>query len=482
MSLSICPAAPDVNSTGAAAIKNGATPPRIKNVTQFNTVVFWAAWAAVLYAYLVFPLLLAALARFRGPGRRADTTADEPPREGLPKVAMIVAAHNEAAVLAAKLQNTWRIDYPHDRFEIVIGSDGSSDGSADILESCRDSRLRAFPFPQRRGKISVLNDLVARIDADIVVMSDANTMFAPDAVRQLVARFADPRVGCVSGELTLEQEGGVSGEGLYWKYEGWIKRNESRLGFLIGCNGGIYALRRHLYQPLPPSTIVEDFVLTLRVLEQGHRVEFAPAARAVEPACATASAEMVRKVRIGAGGWQALGLTRGMLHPRHGLRAFAFFGHKLLRWLVPLFLLAALGANVGLLDAPLYRSLLALQGAGMLLSLAAYRRPLPKFTRPVSYFYLMNYSLLCGFLRFVTHTQRVTWERPAASARPAAPATQTLPAQTLRFGHGAVRVVFAASDGETSLEPADHILAWHPEDDRAGAVSRPLTNTTHGSI
>jgi cellulose synthase/poly-beta-1,6-N-acetylglucosamine synthase-like glycosyltransferase len=328
---------------------------------------------------------------------------------------MIVAAYNEADVLPAKLANTREIDYPRDRLTLVIGSDGSSDGTPELLLSCDDRQVRAFAYEERRGKISVLNDLVRQTDADILVMSDANTMFSPDAVRHLVKRFHDPRVGCVSGELALERDGGVSGEGLYWKYEGWIKRNESRLGFLIGCNGGIFALRRSLYEPLPPSTLVEDFVLTMRLLERGHRIEFEPEARATEPSCATARAEMVRKIRIGAGGFQALGLTAALLHPRFGLRSFAYWGHKVLRWLVPLFCAVALASNLALVGEELYRVLLAGQLAGAAIAGWSYSaRPgmeLPRWTRPISYFYLMNFALFCGFWRFVFRTQRVTWDR-----------------------------------------------------------------------
>ncbi|HTE18065.1 MAG TPA: glycosyltransferase family 2 protein [Armatimonadota bacterium] len=376
------------------------------------TLVFWAACALIVYTYVGFPVLLALLARRYGAPPPAEV---EVPANELPRVAMVVAAYNEAGVIAQKLANTWEIDYPADRFQLVIGSDGSSDGSGELLRSCQDPRLRAFPFEERRGKISVLNDLAREVDADILVMSDANTMFAPGSVRKLVRHFRDPEVGCVSGELSLEQEGGVSGEGLDWKYEGWIKRNESRLGFLIGCNGGIFAIRPELYEPLPPSTVVEDFVLTMRVLERGYRVHFEPDARATEPACATARAEMVRKTRIGAGGYQALGLTSRLLHPRYGLRAFAFWGHKVLRWLVPLFLITALAANVALLGSELYRILLLLQVGGALIASWTYHaRPgtqLPKWTRPISYFYLMNFALFCGFLRFLFRTQRVTWDR-----------------------------------------------------------------------
>jgi cellulose synthase/poly-beta-1,6-N-acetylglucosamine synthase-like glycosyltransferase len=389
--------------------------------------VFWGSWALICYTYLGFPLLLAVFARLFG--SRSEQEEGDSPLSDLPRVAMVVAAYNEAGVLQAKLENTWNLDYPQDRLTLNIGSDGSDDATGCLLQACEDPRLRSFLFAQRRGKISVLNDLVERIEADIIIMSDANTMFAADAIRKLVAPFRDPRVGCVSGELSLEQEGGVSGEGLYWKYEGWIKRQESRLGFLIGCNGGIFALRSELYEALPASTIVEDFVLTLRVLERGYQVRFEPEARATEPACPSARAEMTRKVRIGAGGWQALGLTRALLHPRYGLGAFAFWGHKVLRWLVPLFFLSALVADIALAHQNMYRLLLGLQAVGALMAGWAYKLPrgkqLPRWTRPVSYFYLMNYALFCGFLRYLFGTQRVTWERAGTASALAAP-TQTL--------------------------------------------------------
>lgn len=401
---------------------SGETYARISCVAA---VVFWTAFGLVAYSYCVFPVLLASIARLLARRRAVADRAQGETASPLPRVTMVAAAYNEAGVLPAKLANTRAIDYPSDRFELLLGSDGSDDDTNVLLSRFAEQsaangdplKSRFKLFRERRGKISVLNDLLAEVDSEIVVMSDANTMFAPDAVRKLVQHFADPKIGCVSGQLCLEQGGGVSGEGLYWKYENWIKINESRLGFLIGCNGGIFALRRELYEPLPPSTIVEDFVLTLRVLERGCQVVLEPAARAAEPACATAKAEMVRKIRIGAGGWQALGLNRALLHPRFGLRSFAFWGHKVLRWLAPCFLLLMLVANVLLARSPFYAALLALQVAGAAMAVVAYRageaRPLPKWARPVSYFFLMHYALFCGLLRYVFGTQRVTWERAA---------------------------------------------------------------------
>lgn len=386
------------------------------------TVLFWVAWIFILYTYCLFPVLLAAYARIFG--RQPASPQDRVP-ECLPRVAMVVAAYNEKLVMPAKLANTCALDYPKDRFQLLVGCDGSADGTGELLEASELPWLRCFRFPVRRGKISVLNDLVAHTNADIIVMSDANTMFAPDAVRTMVRHFQNPKVGCVSGELLLEQDGGVSGEGLYWRYEGWIKRSESRLGFLIGCNGGIFALRKELYEPLPSSTVVEDFVLTLRVLEMGREVRFEPDARGIEPPAPTARAEMVRKIRIGAGGFQALGLTSALLHPRYGRIAFAFWGHKLLRWFVPFFLLIGLCANAALATLPGYREFFVLQMLGAMVAFWVYNlRPgksAPRWTRPISYFYLMNYALFQGFFRFVFGTQRVTWERAAHT--PAVPAT-----------------------------------------------------------
>jgi len=373
-------------------------------------ILFFLCWALIIYSYVVFPVLLASIA-----GKVKSPLVDKEVSPYLPKVAMIVAAYNEESVLEAKLQNTWELNYPAELFEIVVGSDGSGDRTAEILNNCQDSRLKAFAFTERRGKISVLNDIVSKTDADILVMSDANTMFSPDAVRHLVAHFQDPKVGCVSGEMCLEQDGGPSGEGLYWKYEVWIKKNESRLGFLIGCNGGIFALPRALYEPLPASVIVEDFVLSMRILEQGYQVRFEPAARGTEPPCPTARAEMIRKIRIGAGSFQALRLTAPLLSPRFGLRSFAFWGHKVFRWFVPVFIVLSLIANVFLLSITFFQLTLAAQLLAIVVAVLAYRLNLGgiigKFCRPLSYFYVMNYALLCGLFRFLFGTQKVTWDR-----------------------------------------------------------------------
>lgn len=393
---------------------------------------FWVACGLIVYTYAGYPLVITLLARL--PIRRLKSVVRDLPDSLLPSAAMVVAAYNEGETIAQKLENTWQIDYPCDRFALYVGSDGSSDETNAILRSCSHPQLNRYLFTERRGKVSVVNDLVNEVDAEIVIMSDASTLFKPDAVRKLVAHFADPRVGCVTGELSIDQDGGASGEGLYLKFERWIKRSEGRLGCVIGCVGAIFAIRKSAYEALPPSTIVEDFVICLRALEKGFLARSEPHAQAVDPPCTTNRGEMSRKTRIGAGGFQALGLNRGLLHPRHGIKAFAFWGHKVLRWLAPCFLIVALLANIGLAFRPFYEVLLAAQVGAILIAALAYRagpeRPLPRWTRPISYFYLMHYALFCGFIRYLRREQKVTWERAATLSRsqPSAPvARETAP-------------------------------------------------------
>jgi cellulose synthase/poly-beta-1,6-N-acetylglucosamine synthase-like glycosyltransferase len=331
-----------------------------------------------------------------------------------PRVTMLVAAYNEAAIIQEKIDNSLALDYPADRLRVVIASDGSSDATNTLVAACRDPRIQLLAYTQRRGKIGTLNATIPALEDEIIVMSDANTMYAPDAVKKLVRHFTDARIGCVCGELILEApDGGGSGEGLYWKYETLLKRMESRLGFLLGATGGIFALRKSLFRPLPPTTIVEDFVTAMKILENGHRVCYEPRARATEYTAPTVRDEMKRKSRIGAGGFQAIGMTAAMLNPLRGLPALGYWSHKVLRWFAPFLMLGALLTSAVLAAQPLY----ALALAAQLLSVAiGLQGLLPRsldlrLVRPVRYFFLMNLALFIGFFRFLRGTQRVTWEQ-----------------------------------------------------------------------
>jgi cellulose synthase/poly-beta-1,6-N-acetylglucosamine synthase-like glycosyltransferase len=375
--------------------------------------LFWSCLLLITYSYVVFPLVLLVATRFRrrnsDPLLQTEETAVEWPR-----VTMLVAAYNEAAVIQDKIQNCLAIDYPSDRFRVVIASDGSDDATNDLVGACSDPRIRLLAYTQRRGKIGTLNATIPTLEDEILVMSDANTMYAPDAVRALVRHFADERIGCVCGELVLESpDGGGSGEGLYWKYETLLKRLESQLGFLLGATGGIFAIRRSLFRPLPPTTIVEDFVTPMKILEGGYRVRYEPKARATETTAPTMQEEMRRKTRIGAGGFQAIGLTAAMLNPLRGWPALGYWSHKVLRWFVPFLMLGALLSNVVLAAEPMFAEFLVIQLLAYAIGLQGLSpRPIDhKLIRPIRYFFLMNLALFIGFFRFLRGTQRVTWER-----------------------------------------------------------------------
>jgi cellulose synthase/poly-beta-1,6-N-acetylglucosamine synthase-like glycosyltransferase len=385
---------------------------------MFVQWLFWSCVGLIGYTYVIYPLILLLVSR----SKRAEASQPSLPENQAewPCVTMVVAANNEARVIEEKIANSLAIDYPADRFRVVIASDGSEDATNALVANCRDPRIQLIAYPQRRGKIATLNATIPQLEHEILVMSDANTMYAPDAVQKLVRHFSDPRIGCVCGELVLQSpDGGGSGEGLYWKYETYLKRLENRLGFQLGVTGGIFALRRKLFRPLPAGTIVEDFVTGMKVLQDGHRVCYEPGARATESTAPTVAEEMRRKTRIGAGNFQAIGMTAAMLNPLRGMPALGYWSHKVIRWCVPFLMLGAFVANIPLATESFYCYLLAAQCAAYAIGvqgLLPQRRTRPldqKLFRPIRYFFLMNLGLFLGFFRFLFRTQKVTWERAA---------------------------------------------------------------------
>jgi cellulose synthase/poly-beta-1,6-N-acetylglucosamine synthase-like glycosyltransferase len=379
-------------------------------------VLFWSCLLLITHSYVLYPLILLVVSRFSRSSATPAAVPDHTPDEMLPRVTMLFAAHNEAKVIQEKVQNCLALEYPADKLRVVIASDGSEDGTNEIVAACKDPRIQLVAYPQRRGKIATLNATLPLLEDEIIVMSDADAFYETDAIRQLVRHFADERIGLVCGEVEMvAPNGGGSGEGLYWKYETLLKRLESRLGFLLGASGCIFAIRKSLLRPLPPTTINEDFVIAMKVLEAGHRVCFEPKARANHPAAATVQAEMCRKARIGAGGFQAIGMTAAMLNPLRGMPALGYWSHKVLRWVVPFLMLGMLAANLALATEPLYALFLIPQLLAYAIGLQGLLpRPIEhRLVRPVRYFFLMNLALFIGFFRFVRGTQRVTWERAA---------------------------------------------------------------------
>lgn len=383
-------------------------------------VIFWACLGVVLYTYAVYPLLLFALASLTQTardlsfvlGRRPRRTAD---REHLvPSLAMLVAAYNEQDVIEAKLHNTAALDYPVGRFEFLLGLDAPDDSTPGRAQSVSHPGFRVFHFAERRGKLSVLSDLLERTSAEILVFSDANTQLASDCLRKLTRHFVNPAVGAVCGELRVVSPGGKAEmESLYWRYEIALKFLENRLNCVLGANGAVFAVRRELYRP-PASAIVEDFQVPMDIRFAGHRVVYDPEAVATEEVAPTHADEFRRKVRIGTGVYQTLASSPKFLNPLKGLPAFAYLSHKVLRWLAPLLLVALLASNVILAPAaPLYLVLLATQTAFYLFAGFGWLRVRNGRSAGIAgvafYFTSMNLALLLGLFRLFGGRQQAVW-------------------------------------------------------------------------
>lgn len=385
--------------------------------------VFWLAAGSIVYTYVGYPVLLIVLSSLRqlrsdwrylanGRTRRAESA------EALPTVAVLVAAYNEQRHIEERIRNLLGLDYPPERLRIYVGSDGSDDATEALVAPFVGERVVWRGFRERRGKPSVINDLAALATEDVLVFTDANTSFAPDAVRRLVRHLDDPRVGCVSGELRLVAgEGSENPDHVYWRYERLLKYFEGRLGALLGANGGVYAVRRAQYRPIPPNTIVDDFWISMELVRDGYRCVYDPEAIAWEEVPPRIGDEFRRRVRIGIGNYQALRRFAPLLDPRRGMVALAFFSHKVLRWLVPHCMVAAALANVALIGTPLYAGLALAQVVFYVLAWYGYRRSLngqaPAPLRIPLFLVSMNLALLVGFWKFLAGRYSGAWARTA---------------------------------------------------------------------
>ncbi|MDQ3344738.1 MAG: glycosyltransferase family 2 protein [Chloroflexota bacterium] len=313
--------------------------------------LFWTALGLVAYTYVGFPLLLALRgALLHRPYRSASIQ---------PLVSLIIAARNEAASIGAKLANINQLDYPMDRLQVIVVSDGSDDGTEEIVDGHPGHRITLLRRP-REGKAAALNAAVATANGEILVFSDSNSRYASDAVSRLVMPFADPQVGGVAGNQVYERkarlEGSSEGERAYWGYDRWMKVAESRAGSTVSATGAIYAIRRDLFEPIPDG-VTDDFYTSVGVIAKGRRLVFAPDAIAYEPPATSGRFEFERKVRIMTRGLQGVMLRRRLLDPRlHGFYAVQLASHKVLRRLMvfPMIVLA-LGAVALWRDGRLYR-------------------------------------------------------------------------------------------------------------------------------
>jgi len=377
-------------------------------------IAFWLCVALIAYSYVGYPVVIWALSRIFG-----TAPASRPlPDDELPMVSLLIAAHNEEDIIAQRIANALELDYPPDRLEIVIASDGSSDSTPRIVSSMADPRIRLLASPIRRGKAAVLNAAFRAVRGDIVLLSDANTFTDRNAVRRIVRWFADPRVGVVCGRLVLTDPAtGRNVDSLYWRYETFLKRCEGRLGALLGANGAIYAIRRSLYTGIRSDTIVDDLVIPLITkVRSGCSIVYDHDAVACEETPHDFGDEFNRRSRIGAGGFQSMVRLGWLLMHGHGWVAFSFISHKVLRWLCPFLMIGALATNIALAGEAFYRQTLMLQLAGYglsLLGLATGSMASFKVLRLATMFTTMNAALLVGFWRWASGGQRGVWQRTA---------------------------------------------------------------------
>jgi cellulose synthase/poly-beta-1,6-N-acetylglucosamine synthase-like glycosyltransferase len=359
------------------------------------------------YPFVIYPLVIAVLPRWRSAAEGGETPAP-------PSVALVICAFNEQNVIRAKVENCLALDYPDDKLRIVVVSDGSTDATASIVREYAAAGVELVDQQTRRGKITNLNEVVPRLESDIVVLSDANVMYHKDVLRNLTAPFRDQEVGCVSGKVVLVKTADAlnSATASYYSVEWSLQERASEVYAMPGADGAMYALRRKLFRSCPNDTVIEDFVIPMSIVRQGKRVVFAPDAIGWEQGPASLAEEFRRKVRIAAGAAQAL--TRGNGWPGKAPAQFwfLFVSHKLLRWLSPFIGLGALLLAVALADQMFPRLVVA--GFALLGLLAAVRALTgwshPLFTAPF-YFLFGQVALAVGLLKGVTGRQSVLWAK-----------------------------------------------------------------------
>lgn len=368
-------------------------------------VIFWLAVATPVYAYFGYPLVLLLLRTIVH--RRVKKAPIEP------FISLLIPAYNEGDVMREKIRNSLALDYPVDRMEIVIASDGSKDDTVEVARKYEDGkRIRVIAYPVNRGKIPVLNSTVPELQGEIIVFSDAAAMLYRDSVRKLVMNFADPRVGAVSGRYTVVKADEVNigkSEDFYWKYETYLKVQESQIASTLGGHGHLHAIRKDLYPFPPPGTINDDYIIPVSVLAKGYRAVYEPEAIVYEEAHEMAG--FGRRVRIMAGNLQQLREIKGLLWPLRPLPLFFFLSHKASRLIVPFAMLAALIANLFLLSSPFYRVLFFGQAIFYTMALLGTVFQLrPKTLLLPFYFCMINAATFFGLYHALTSRRRMAWK------------------------------------------------------------------------
>ena len=379
-------------------------------------LLFWLALALVFYTYLGYGILLFILVRIK----RLFVKEKAFDNSYEPEVTLVIPAYNEQDYIADKAQNSLELDYPKDKLRILFITDGSSDDTPKILEGIEGVEVTHEDI--RAGKSAAENRAMTLVNTPIVVFCDANTYLNPACIRNLVRHYTDPKVGAVSGEKRVLSKGAdtasAAGEGLYWKYESTLKKWDSELYTIVGAAGELISFRSELVQDLEADTILDDFIQTMWICQQGYRVKYEPESFAAETASDNVKEESKRKVRIAAGGWQSMARLLPILIPiPNPVLTFQYISHRVLRWSISALALPLIFIlNYFLIElGPLYEYLFYAQIAFYLLALLGWflenRAIRVKALFVPYYFLMMNYAVFAGFFRWLKGSQKATWER-----------------------------------------------------------------------
>jgi cellulose synthase/poly-beta-1,6-N-acetylglucosamine synthase-like glycosyltransferase len=386
-------------------------------------ILFWMMVFTVFYTYIGYGLLVFFIIRLRkwtglNPEKQLRTDYE-------PEVTLMITAYNEKEIIDDKVRNSLEIDYPPSKIRFVWITDGSDDGTPEVLGHY--DGIEVHHLPERNGKIAAMNRGMQFVRTPIVIFSDANAMLSRQSVKRIVALFGDEKVGCVSGEKrilvrAIDTAAGT-GEGFYWKYESTLKKWDSELYSVVGAAGELFAIRTELYNEVETDTLLDDFVISLRTAQKGYTIQYDPEAYAVETASAGISEELKRKIRIAAGGMQSLIRLRALLNIfRYGTLSFQYFSHRVLRWtLAPLSLLLLLPAggvlafNEGIREFGMYSLLFWFQVFFYLTAFIGWRLKNRSVRfKPIFipyYFFIMNLCVFLGLNRFLKGSQTVKWEK-----------------------------------------------------------------------
>ena len=391
-------------------------------------LLFWIFFFILVYTYIGYPLLLYGITRFNKFffKKKTDSVLSFEP-----DVCLFVTAYNEKDFVRQKVENSFQLDYPREKIQYVWVTDGSDDNTPDILREYKN--LEVYHQPERRGKMHAMNRGMTFVKAPIVIFSDTNTRLNTQAVREIVACFGHPEIGCVAGEKRIvEKEADVAaaaGEGLYWRFESWVKQLDAELNSAVGAVGELFAIRRELFEKVETDTILDDFIISMRIAQKGYKIAYTPNAYAEETASLNVKEELKRKIRIAAGGIQTLFRLKGLLNPfRFGVLTWQYFSHKVLRWTlapVSLFLLffvnaALLWENGAARFSGFYFFFFSFQFICYLLALIGWYLENKKLRFKILfvpyYFVSVNYAAIRGIFRYFRGKQSASWEKSKRAA------------------------------------------------------------------